>query len=171
MGSFELILGDITRLPVDGIVNAAKESLMGGGGVDGAIHQAAGPGLLEECRIVGPCPTGQARITGGYQLAAKNVIHTVGPVWRGGTHGEERLLASAYRESLKLAVKHGLKSLAFPNISTGVYGFPLVPACEIALAEVAEFCRQYSQLSVTFCCFTEDNFVLYEQRIPELLHS
>ena len=134
-----LVQDDITRLDVDAIVNAANSTLLGGGGVDGAIHRAAGPGLLEECRRLGGCPTGEARVTGGHALASRWVIHTVGPIWRGGAAGEDALLASCYRNSLALAAERGVTRVAFPAISCGVYGFPIPRACRIALAEIRAF--------------------------------
>src|SRR6266545_4736293 len=150
----KIVLADITLLAVDAIVNAANTSLLGGGGVDGAIHRAAGPGLLEECRGLGGCPTGEARITRGHGLAAKWVIHTVGPVWRGGERGERELLARCYRSSLALAAQHQIATIAFPAISTGAYGFPAEAACRIALEEVARALAAPGSVgSVTFACF------------------
>ena len=153
-GRMTIAEGDITKLDVDAIVNAAKESLLGGGGVDGAIHRAAGPGLVDECRALGGCPTGEARITGGYRLPARHVIHTVGPVWHGGGRGEDDLLAGCYRSSLELAAAHALKTIAFPAISTGVYRFPPERAARIAVDTAAGFLAGDEVLeTVIFCCF------------------
>ena len=150
----EIVEGDITRLVVDAIVNAANESLLGGGGVDGAIHRAAGPRLLDECRRIGGCPTGEARITAGYDLPARHVVHTVGPVWHGGGHGEDTLLESCYRESLRLASEHGARTVAIPAISTGVYGFPVPRAARIAVRTVVDGLEAHHSLErVLLCCF------------------
>jgi O-acetyl-ADP-ribose deacetylase (regulator of RNase III) len=164
----QAIKGDITGLAVDAIVNAANESLLGGGGVDGAIHRAAGPELLAECRTLGGCPTGEAKITNGYRLKARRVIHTVGPVWHGGGHGEERLLESCYRNSLALVRQHGLKSVAFPAISTGVYRFPLPRATAIAVQSVADVLRTMPDTSVIFCCFNDEALTLYRAELAKL---
>jgi O-acetyl-ADP-ribose deacetylase (regulator of RNase III) len=168
----ELFEGDITTLAVDAIVNAANASLLGGGGVDGAIHRAAGPSLLAECKTLGGCRPGEAKITKGYDLPARHVIHTVGPVWHGGAHGEPETLAACYRNSLALAVRHGLASIAFPGISTGVYGYPLEPAARIAVDEVERFLAGEKQLErVVFVCFGRQASETYRRLLSASIQS
>jgi O-acetyl-ADP-ribose deacetylase len=158
-----LLAGDITKVQVDAIVNAANTSLLGGGGVDGAIHRAAGPELLAECRSLGGCPTGEARITAGYRLSAKHVIHTVGPIWGGGDRGEPELLACCYRNSLALATEHQLENIAFPAISCGIYGYPIEEACRIAVRETLAYLdRNQLPKSVIFVCFGRDIYDAYQ---------
>lgn len=164
----ELTREDITKFAVDAIVNAANTTLLGGGGVDGAIHRAAGPELLAECRTLGGCATGEAKITGGYRLPAKYVIHTVGPVWEGGTRGEPELLTSCYRSCFALARTHGLRSIAFPAISCGAYGYPLRDAAQIAVREGCAAMAENRGLKVVFTCFTEDVFNVYRLILADL---
>jgi O-acetyl-ADP-ribose deacetylase (regulator of RNase III) len=159
----EIFHGDITTLYIDAIVNAANSSLLGGGGVDGAIHRAAGPGLLQECKTLGGCTAGEAKVTSGYNLPAKFVIHTVGPVWKGGNSNEDELLASCYRNCLRIADNMNLKSLAFPNISTGVYGFPKSRAASIAVREVRNFFKEKRKIEkIIFAIFDTENLTIYQ---------
>lgn len=162
-----VMLGDITKVKADAIVNAANTSLLGGGGVDGAIHRAAGPKLLEECRMLNGCRTGQAKITKGYRLPAKYVIHTPGPVWNGGGKNEEQLLRNCYENCLKLAAEYGCKTVAFPSISTGIYRFPLEKASLIAVEMIRDFLTQHSDMDVQMVCFDQRTFQYYQQAMKE----
>lgn len=163
-----VVLGDISQLRVDAVVTAANEALCGGGGVDGAVHRAAGPGLLAECRTMGGCPEGEARITSGYKLRARHVIHAVGPVWDGGDAGERETLAGCYRASLELAGQHSLASVAFPCIATGVYRFPQDEACRIAVETVRDWLSGHEfPREVVFCCYLDEDFDLYRARLDE----
>ena len=167
-----IIEGDITRQQVEAMVNAANNSLLGGGGVDGAIHRAAGPKLLEECRTLNGCPTGEAKITGGYNLSAKFVIHTVGPVWRGGNNNEDELLARCYRNSLNLAELHQIKTIAFPSISTGIYGFPMEGAARIALREIKQHLEAGSTIDqVMLVCFGQQALAIHQAAFEEIRNS
>jgi len=166
----KVVEGDITKQTVDAIVNAANTALLGGGGVDGAMHRAAGPELLEECRKLGGCPTGQARITKGYKLPAKWVIHTVGPVWRDGKHGEDDSLAGCYRSSLALAEQNGVKTIAFPSISTGAYGFPMERAAHVAVTEIKTFLERKSSIEkVLLVCFGKGAYEIHLQAVREVV--
>lgn len=168
----KVMQGDIAKLEVDAIVNAANTSLLGGGGVDGAIHQAAGPKLHEECKTLGGCPTGQAKMTSAYNLPAKYIIHAVGPVWRGGAKGEMQLLASCYSTSLDLAAKNGVKTIAFPAISCGVYGYPVSQASMIAVKETANFLELHESIeTVYFVCYDDATYEAYQQAISALDHD
>jgi O-acetyl-ADP-ribose deacetylase (regulator of RNase III) len=168
LNRIEIMKGDITTLKVDAIVNAANTSLLGGGGVDGAIHRAAGPGLLSECRKIGGCPTGEARITGAHNLPTKHVIHTVGPIYR-GKDKDPKLLSSCYLNSLKLAVKHDIASIAFPAISCGIYGYPVKEACKIAIETTCNFLKQNSSLKkIVFILFSVDNYRVYTEYLKRL---
>lgn len=162
------IQADITTLSVGAIVNAANSSLLGGGGVDGAIHRAAGPELVQACRLLCGCKTGQAKLTKGYRLPAKHIIHTVGPVWRGGGHGEAPLLASCYVRCLEIATKNGISTLAFPSISTGVYGYPIELAARVAVATVRASLNEFPSIQeVVFCCFSSGDLEVYERVLSE----
>ena len=169
LDKIQIIRGDITKLKADAIVNAANKTLLGGGGVDGAIHRAAGPGLLAECRTLGGCETGEAKITGGYNLPARWVIHTVGPIWRGGTYGEDELLANCYRNSLTLAEQYAVRTIAFPAISTGAYGFPIDRAARIAAREVVGYLDKGTTIEqVTLVCFGDRTLRAHRAALKEL---
>jgi O-acetyl-ADP-ribose deacetylase (regulator of RNase III) len=168
MKQLQVILGDITQCKVDAIVNAANTALGDGAGVNGAIQRAAGPGLLKECLTLSGCPTGQAKITKGYQLPAKFVIHAVGPVWHGGNSGEPALLASCYQTSLNLAMQNHVTTIAFPAISCGIFGYPLHLACQIAVSETAKFVKQHDNLAVYFVCFDQTTYDAYTQALSNL---
>ena len=169
MNRLTIVQGDITRQQVDAIVNAANSSLLGGGGVDGAIHRAAGQGLIEECRTLGGCATGEARITGGYNLPATWVIHTVGPRWRGGDHGAAELLARCYRSCFAIVEERGIRTIAFPSISTGAYGFPIERACRIALREIRESLGRNSHVQeVRVVCFSQSDYEQYLDALREI---
>jgi O-acetyl-ADP-ribose deacetylase len=161
----EVVEGDITLLDVDAIVNAANPTLLGGGAVDGAIHRRAGPELLEECRTLGGAETGEAKITRGYRLKARHVIHCVGPVWHGGRHGEPEELASCYRNALRLADEHALRSIAFPAISTGAYGYPIEDATSIAVREARAFEKRHAEIRIVFCCFSKADAAIYRKAL------
>jgi O-acetyl-ADP-ribose deacetylase (regulator of RNase III) len=171
-GRIEVVFGDITQQKVDAIVNAANSTLLGGGGVDGAIHRAAGPQLLEECRQLGGCLTGEAKITEGYRLPAKYVIHTVGPIWRGGDHGEDDLLRNCYVNVMRLAAENNVKTIAFPSISTGAYGFPIKRASKIAVTTVTRNLEKSKGLDqVIFVCFSKDDYTIYQRELAKLGES
>ena len=165
----DVVDGDITRLHVDAVVNAANESLLGGGGVDGAIHAAAGPDLLEACRRIGGCPTGEVRLTQGFRLPARHIMHTVGPVWQGGEAGEPELLGLCYRRCMELAVSRRFRSIAFPAISTGVYGYPLRKAAQVAVGTVLDFRKvKHAPARITFCCFGQEATDVYSLTLAEM---
>ena len=169
LNKIKVLKDDITRQTTDAIVNAANESLLGGGGVDGAIHRAAGPQLLEECKTIGGCPTGEARLTKAYNLTCKAIIHTVGPIWRGGNQNEPELLASCYRNSLALADNNSFHSISFPSISTGVYGFPFDKACRIALNQIVTFLNNTPSFKIVqLVCFSEQDLQMYNSALGEL---